>query len=104
MFFGDIFLLFISRKRTNSKVWHHPIYPQVYTHIHLYKINLKITFPHYPQSTKKLSTFYIHNKTHIINRKYGFYPQPVVNYVYNYASISNPGFAFKANVARLPCS
>lgn len=28
----------------------------------------------------------------------------MVNYVHNYASISNPGFAFKANVARLPCS
>ena len=28
----------------------------------------------------------------------------MVNFVYNYASISNPGFAFKANVARFPCS
>lgn len=24
--------------------------------------------------------------------------------MHNYASISNPGFAFKANVARFPCS
>lgn len=68
MFFEDIFFLFISRKKIHSKVRLHMLYPQVYTHIHLDKINNKITFPHYPQLTKKLSTFYIHNKTHIINR------------------------------------
>ena len=56
MFFGDIFF-FISRKTIHSKVRLHLVYPQVYTHIHLYKITIKPTFPHYPQPTKSYQHF-----------------------------------------------
>ena len=68
MFFFCISLFFISQKRISSKVRLPLCYPQGYTHIHLYNINFQITFPHYPQLDKKLYTFYVHKKTHIINR------------------------------------
>ena len=48
---------FYFPKRIGSKVRLHLFYPQPYTHIHLYKINNKITFPHYPQLTKSYQHF-----------------------------------------------